>query len=242
VIFINELVKMAKRQKNKKEVKETGMPEESENKKQSKQQESQLKWIILGMIALILLIIAIYFVIQGSKYFNYGGLTYEKVTSRNVDLYHTQMALKDVDGNLVANYNLYLRNDPRELKNITIDGNFVLKNRNVIVSLDPEVERGCEDSGIAGANFFSFMKVSGYDVKIGYTNKTYAQERNASFSNCDVNYGPYYDFVVIKRGNETSIVKREENCYELYFKDCEILKVTERFMVALYANSKGVEI
>ena len=226
----------------KKEVKETESSGEKESKEQSKKHESQLKWVIFGMIALLLVVILVYFIVQQSKYFNYGGLTYEKITSRNVDLYHTQMALKDVDGNLVANYNLYLRNDPRELKNIIIDGNFVLKNRNVIVSLDPEVERGCEDSGIAGANFFSFMKVSGYDIKLGYTNKTYAQERNASFSNCDVNYGPYYDVIVIKKGNETSIVKRDENCYELYFKDCEILKITERFMVALYANSKGIKI
>jgi len=226
----------------KKEVKETESSGEKESKEQSKKHESQLKWVIFGMIALLLVVILVYFIVQQSKYFNYGGLTYEKVTSRNVNLYHTQMALKDVDGNLVANYNLYLRNDPRELKNIIIDGNFVLKNRNVIVSLDPEVERGCEDSGIAGANFFSFMKVSGYDIKLGYTNKTYAQERNASFSNCDVNYGPYYDVIVIKKGNETSIVKRDENCYELYFKDCEILKITERFMVALYANSKGIKI
>ena len=221
-------------------IKETEASGEKESKEQSRKYESQFKWVIFGMVALILVIVGVYFIALESKKVSYGGLIYEKIAySQTVSLYHTQIPVKDVNGNLIANFNLYLRNDPRELKEIAISDPIQLK-VGTIVSLDKDAEISCSDAGIAGANFFGFLKTAGVKVSVAYAQEDYAKERNASYVNCETNTSQ--SVIVIRKGKENRIIQERKDCFVLEFKDCEILKITERFMVALYANSKGIKV
>ena len=226
---------MAKK-KEKRKVEKT----ETEEKKQSKKLESQVKWVIFGMIALILVVAVAYFIAQESKKISYGGLEYEKIDySKSLSLYHTEIPLRDAGGNLVANYNLYLRNNPQDLKDIILSSPIQLK-ENTIVSLDEDSEIGCDDSGIAGANFLSFLKTAGIKVSVAYSEESYAKEKNANYVTCETDSNE--SIILIKKGEENKITQETPDCFVLQYKDCEILKPTERFMVALYANSKGIQV
>jgi len=212
-----------------------------QEKKNISQNERQLRWILIGMVCVLLIGILVYVVVQEMKKFEYGGLDFEKIMYDQLLLYHSKIPVSDSSGNLLVNYNLYLRNDPRQLGDIPVNGSIKLM-KYTYVSLDPEAEVGCSDSGIAGANFFSFLKIAGVDAKLAYNNKTYALARNVSYGSCQDNRALYYGYLVIKKGEENKIVQIDNNCYELYFKDCDILKVTERFMVAAVAHSKGIAV
>ena len=212
---------------------------DKKEEKDSKKRESQMKWIVFIMIATIFAIVLIYFVVQGAKRFNYGGLSYEEMNQGSIKLYHTMIPVKDTGGNLIANFNLYLRNDPRELRDISINEEIILKT-NTIVSLSRDAEVGCDDAGIAGGNFLGFLKSAGIKISISYAEPDYAQEKNASYLTCDANTDQ--SVIIIKKGEENKITQERKDCFVIEFKDCDILKTTERFMVALYASSKGISV
>lgn len=237
---------MAKKETKKKkaiketeEAKENNHIEEGKEKKPDKH-ETQLKWILIFMAGALLLAVFAYWVVQESKKFSYGGLDYEITkTGKDILLYHTKIPIKDYQGKVLANYNLYLRNDPRDLREIGIKDSIMLKT-DTIISLSKEAETGCSDSGIAGGNFFGFLKTGGIKTNIAYSDEEYAKEKNMSYVACDSNLSS--SIIMIKKGEENSITMPRKDCYVLEFKDCDILKVTERFMCGLYAQSKGINI
>lgn len=226
---------MARKMKSKKVVSGDG----NNGKSESKKQEKQVKWIIIGMILVLLIVILVYFVIQESKKFDYAGLRFEKIMFDKLLLYHGKIPIISMAGNVIANYNLYLRNDPRKLENIKINGNIRLTQK-VIVSLDNGAEKGCSDAGIAGANFFSFLKAAGLNVGVAYINQTYARERNGDYVICSDSGNE--SVIIIKQSKENKITQEKNNCYVIEFKECDILKATERFMIGIIAHSKGTEV
>ncbi len=209
-------------------------------KSQKSKMDRQLKYVLIVMVLVILLAIGVYYFVQSMKKFNYAGLEFEKVMYDRLPVYHSKIPITNTQGELVANYNLFLRNDPRALKSIAIDGKIRLM-KDTFVSIEPEADGGCEDSGIAGGNFFTFLKVAGVDAKLACTNNTYASERNITYATCQEHLNNS-GVIIIKRGESTEIVKKSDDCYEISFRNCEILNVTERFIVGAIANSKGIEL
>ncbi len=202
-------------------------------------QEKQLKYVVITMIAIVVVALVVYYWVQESKRFEYGGIKFEEIDSNKIKMYQGKIPIKDAGGNLVANYNIFLRNDPRELDDIAVNGSIRFM-PNVVASLAPEAERDCSDNGIAGANFFGFLKSAGLKTLLAYNNQRYAEERNASYAVCRQNVG--YTLVSIVKGSENKITQNSQDCYTLEFKDCDILKVVERFIVASYAQSKGISV
>lgn len=227
--------------KEKKKIKKEG--NSGENKKID-ESESQLKWIIIGMIGVILISVLVYFIVQESKKFEYAGLEFEKnpagigVNYKNFDIYASKINLVNLNEEVI--YTLYLRNDPRILRDINVGGEIKIM-RSTILTLDPEINTLCSDNFAASARMAELLKAFGSTYRLAYTNETYAEEHEAYYlDSCNKNVS--YGTIFLRKGSTNEIISEGDNCYVLQFKDCNILKVTERFIVAAIANAKGIRV
>jgi hypothetical protein len=211
--------------------------EKKENREKSSKYEKQLRSILLIMGLILLTAVIAYFVINSTKSFEYGGIKFQKIMFDKLSLYYSRIPLYNVAGELIAYYNLYLRNDPRKL-DISVSDKIKLT-QNTVLSVDESIN-GCEDIGIAGSAIGYFFAAAGINKTNANTNKIIANETGVMHATCDNSLEN--SVVVIKQGNETAVYKEKPNCYIIEFKDCEINKVTERFIVAAIANSKGISL
>lgn len=219
-----------KKIKNLSEIEEKQIKEDT-----NKIEKKQLIWIAGIMIVLLVLLGAFYLIKTSSDKVDYLGLEFDKIKFGEIPLYYAQIPMKTITGDVVANYNWYLRNNPKELENISIDGSIRLL-KNAIISIDNNVN-GCEDNNIAGVNLGMFLNTAGIDLSTGSTNKTYSKEKNITYANCDnVKNG---SVIIIQKGEENKITQANENCYVLEFKDCDIVRVTEKFSLGVYGHSRG---
>jgi len=186
------------------------------SKDQIKKENKQLKQIFIGIGVIVLIFILIIFFIRFTAHFTYEGVDFDIVKEGYLILYRTKIPI--IYQGQPAEYNIYLRNDPRELeKTVPIEGTLLLLDNTVINATGDFV---CEGNGIiAIANLVNIYDVLGKNI---------IKDENAS---CD-SLGRY-TFLQIQPGNETSIEKTGPSCYDLNVNNCEILEVTERFMVAI---------
>ena len=120
-------------------------------------------------------------------------------------------------------YNFYLRNDPRKL-DVDFNGTINFKENLLFNTEDDFV---CDGNGaIAGANFVQLYTILGANVSVG-RNYTCDQSGNKMF-------------VDLKPGNITEIQQTGPACYDIYIKDCEILEVTEKFMIDTFVKVNSV--
>ncbi|MCL5018458.1 MAG: hypothetical protein M1416_01675 [Candidatus Pacearchaeota archaeon] len=208
-------------------VKSCGIEEEkapSEN--QIKKEYKTFKIIIITMLGFILMFLAVLWLINYLNNVNVGGVIFE--IDRNAmagkTLYRTSLPVKGggMTGEVTADYNFWLRNDPRKLdENIPFQGVLRLRKENVI---NLEEDFNCEGYGIiAIANLLKLYQIIGGNV---------IKDENAS---CDL-LGRY-GYINILKGNETYIDKSGPACYNIYIKDCEILEGTERFMLEMFIET-----
>jgi hypothetical protein len=194
---------------------------------------------LVGIIVIFLILIAVYSYQQ--THFEYLGLEFSKIKIGSVPLYYAKVPLYNQNGVMVNYYQLYLRKDPRTLKNISINGK--IRTREKIIMAADDIK--CEDANLAGAKMGDFWSLA-FGVKnviVGTTNKTRAEENNMEYVDCNENV-MYLDStaVMIKPGNVTEINQKTPTCYEIVVSDCDILRVTERFMLGQYAHAMGLEI
>jgi len=199
----------------KKEVKEIcGVEKEKPtSKSQIKKENKILRNVLIGIgIFVILLLLGVLF-IYSVRNINYEGVKFEIVKEGELILYQTSLPVI-YQGNIVP-YNIYFRNDPRKLKDVEFNDELVLFEDIVINSTE---DFKCEGMGvIAIANFVKVNELLGMKV---------IKDGNAS---CDEN--GMYSFIQLQPGNVTNIKKVGPSCYNLNVNDCEILEVTERFML-----------
>ena len=193
-------------------------PVKHADEKQIKNQEKILKnfLIIIGVIALFF--IAFYFSSKLMTNFEYDGVKYEITREGDLIFYKTGLPAK-VNGEQII-YNFYIRNDPRRLGEVEFYGGIVFA-ENMVLNVSEETS--CEgDEIIAIANLVKLHEFVGTTV---------IKDPNAS---CD-DLGRYV-YMDIREGDETKVEKTGQACYELTFKDCEILEVTERVMIEIFSE------
>ncbi len=203
-------------------------------------QNKQIKWAVILMAGIILLIIVVPFVKTNFvDKFEYKGLIFQKTQLGDLIFYSSRFPVLSITGNVIGNYAVNFRNDPRDLEDIPVNLrsdriDFTLENKNkygpVYISLDPRME-ACEDSGIALLELSGFLRDSGLDVKSAVTDKNYAKENNLVQRWCH-NSG-FDTVIIITDGNETVINEIAPNCYEIVFNDCRILEGAERFILSV---------
>lgn len=239
-----------KRELGEKEVKDDKKEEEGEKELDTKNdssnkdienvQNKQIKWSIFIMVSVILVIVLIFFVKANFiDKFRYGGLTFQKTQLGDIIFYSTRFPIVTGTGQVVGDYAVNLRNDPRKLDSIPINISrgridFTVESRikygPVYVTLDPTMEV-CEDSGIALLTLSGFLRDSNLDIQSAVTDKNYAEENNLTYRGCDDS--GFDTVIIIREGEETIINEVGLHCYEIKFNDCEILQASERFILSL---------
>lgn len=212
---------------------------ELEDKNLEYLQDKQVKWAVFFMVGVILIVV-LFFVIKSNfiDRFDYKGLEFQKTQLGEIRFYSARFPIVSGTGKVIGDYAVNLRNDPRKLDYIPINTRtgkieFALDGKkygDVYISLNPFMEI-CEDSGIAVLTLSAFLRESGLNVKSAVTDKAYAKSNNLTQRWCD---NSIFDTVIIvTNGNETSINEIYPNCYELKFKECEVLQVSEKFILII---------
>jgi hypothetical protein len=210
-------------EKGEKEVKACGTLEQNHStKEQINYQNKLLRNIFIVLGILIFSFVGGYFLINSMKHFEYRNVSF--VVVEEIAPYRTELPVI-YKGEEVPYY-FYLRNDPRKLEPIPFDGELVFL-KNMVINISEDFN--CDGNGIIGvANLLKLYEILGVKV---------IKDENAS---CDPE-GKYM-FVQIEGGNETRIEQFGPTCYKLQVNDCEILEVTERFMIETFVKVKEAEI
>jgi len=186
-----------------------------------------LKMILIGSVSIILLVLLFFLIIDSIRHIKYNGTDFEVQKEGEIIIYKTAFPVySSITGKHIADYNIYLRTDPRELEDIPLTGN--VNTLNPIV-LNMTEDFNCDGDGvIAVANFAQSFNALGSKV---------IKDPKAK---CDLN--GKYTFIQIRSANETSIVQYGPSCYYINVNNCEILKATERFMLEKITESQNKKI
>ena len=191
-------------------------------KKKRTKEYKTLGNVLLIMGIFLVVFIASYLIINSMRYFEYQGLEFDIMEEGDVTFYHTSLPL--IRNNVKIDYNIYLRNDPRELEKIPVEGKINLFEMMVINSTDSFVCDG--DGGISMYNFQQIMEALGIQI---------IQDPDAG---CDSL--ARYSYIVIKEGNTTSIEQTGPSCYDFNVNNCEILPVMEKFLVETIVRANNL--
>jgi hypothetical protein len=195
--------------------------EEHASKKNLEKQNKTLRNILIGLVLLVIGFIATILLVQSMSKFTYENTKFEITKEGRLLLYRTTLPVY-YQGQ-IRDYNFYLRNDPRKLKNIEFDGEVHLL-KNAVVNMS---EIKCDgDEIIALANLIKLWNIIGTNV---------IKDENAS---CD-ELGRYI-YLNIAIGDETKIIEKSPACYEMTIDNCKILEATEKFMVETFVELNKV--
>jgi hypothetical protein len=210
-------------------------PAEPEKKKQNK----QIIIIFILMVVIVLLFFLIPYLVKNYiNSFSYAGLEFQKTKQGQVYYYSSYIPITNQQMVKTGEYAINLRTDPRKSGYIKsdINGSQIIfkKARTVYISVDSNSPR-CDYNSVAGASLAAFLKsFAGFNVEGALDNESYAQKNRLPYANCKNSVNN--TIIYLKPGNETRITKVEPNCYELDYKDCEILDVTEKFQLMIIDN------
>ena len=179
------------------------------------------KILLLAMIIMIVVILSflvVFSIMQSSKKFEYKGIKFDVIKEVDVTFYHTVFPVYE-KGLHTKDYNVYLRKDPRIIgKNVDFSGKAFPSNYIVINISNSNDSFNCNGDGIiAIANFQQIMTAFGSKI---------VNDPNAS---CDKDNR--YLFISIKPGEKTKIEQTTKSCYTFYINNCEILDVSERYLI-----------
>jgi len=212
--------KKTKKEQQKEKVKKTAkkdFPSEF-GKEQIRSQNRILRNFLIGVGILIVAVFLVMFIFNSINNFEYKNVKFETIREGQLTLYRTDLPV--IYQGQKTDYNFYLRNDPREIKEIPFQGNLNLADNLVINSTE---DFNCQGDGIiAIANLINLYKISGINV---------LKDENAT---CDPD--GRYMFVRLQSGNETNIEKFGPACYNININNCEILEGTERFMIESFVE------
>jgi len=217
--------------------------DEMKSEESRKKQNKQLIWATVLMISVIAIILIVPYLMN--NYFNkfdYNGIEFTKTKFGKLDVYVGELPIFNSDsGNAITGksiasiYSLYLRNDPRKLDNVDVllDVNNItfIKKKTVYVSYNSSAPP-CNYNVVAAAELGKFLiNFGGLDVEGAFINKDYAEQSKTPYVTCENH--PDNTVVLVVSGQENKISKIKINCYEVQYKDCDILDVTEEFIISV---------
>ncbi|MFW9873988.1 MAG: hypothetical protein ACFFG0_12850 [Candidatus Thorarchaeota archaeon] len=187
------------------------------SKEQIKSDNQILTKVFIGIGAFVLLVVLFMVLINAINHFEYRGINFNVVKDTGGLIFYNTAFPMYSSGKHVADYNVYLRTDPRALESVPFDGEIKFSPIPKLV-YNSTGEFNCNGDGvIAVANFAQIFGALGIQV---------IKDENAT---CD-SQGRYM-LLNIQPGNETNIKQVGPTCYELYVNNCEILDITEKFIV-----------
>lgn len=181
-----------------------------------KKHEAQLRFVIYGVIFLFVMIAFFYFIFSSMTNFTYNGKDFQKIRMGELTFYKIAFPLSSTTGQHIADYNIYLRNDPRKLENISINGNITVKNNILITSREDFI---CGDNNIAIANFIQYFEGVEKRTVNSMANVTCTQNPSGT------------TLIKIENSTKSGIERVGNDCYVFNVNNCAILNVTEKFLV-----------
>ena len=215
---VKEIVEITKDGKEK--TKEfQGVEKESHASKEEIKRQKKQFGVILGVLGAIILLCLVAFIINyKSTHFDYKGLKFKKVIQGEIIFYEVPMVTQHEGSKLT--YNFYFRTNPNKLKDVVFDGEIELKN-DLILDVTTENLFCDGDWQISIGNL---MNLNVFNINVGKNENISCEE------------GSDYIYVNIHEGNESRIEQYGPACYNLYIADCEVLAVTEKFMVETFVK------
>lgn len=191
----------------------------SEQEKVKAKENKFLSRFFIVILLFFLAIIVAFFIMKSPSHTKYNGITFNVIKEGELIFY--EVPFNVANNGKPAVYNIYLRNEPKKLnKEIPFKGELELKNYMV---LDVTTENlFCDgDWNIAIGNM---LNLNIFNIEI-------MKDENAG---CDPE-GEYM-FVQIEEGEKSMIEQTGPSCYKLIVSDCEVLPVTERFMIEVFSE------
>lgn len=194
------------------------------NKKQRKQ-DKVLKntFIFLGII--LVGFILFFIILNYINSFEYQGVKFEinKNEVRGQTLYKTSIPV--IYGGEEREYNLYLREDPRELeKKVPFAGEIVFRKNLVLKTTTDNLFCNGE------WNYFQLQlkNLEIFDIRLSVKNDSLKYEPIQS-----------YMFMTINEGNQTEIRNIGGNAYDINVNNCEIASIADRLLLdAIIKNNE----
>lgn len=197
--------------------------EQKSTKNQTKQQNKILKGFLIGMILILFIIFLIVFISNRVTNFEYRGVEVQIVKFCDkppcLITYNTKIPV--IYQGKKANYNFYLRNDPRELeKKVPFNGNLELKD-NLVMNIT--FNRYCKgEESVAVSNFATLYNIAGVNIN--------------SNSSLGCSASGEYMHISLRESNKTNIEQTGPACYAINIKECEIIDGMERFMTETFVE------
>ncbi|MDP3026480.1 MAG: hypothetical protein Q8N63_02140 [Nanoarchaeota archaeon] len=206
-------------------------------KKETKQKQNrQVIWVIVLMTCLILIIVGVPFIKNNLiNKFRYITLDFQKTQLGDMYFYSTLIPVADSSNNIVGTFSMNFRNDPRKSEDInfkkTTTTPVFIKDKPVYIS-PGKIERNCVESSAATLTLSGFLRqFAQLNVSAGISDKKVAEENNFPYISC-INTKKNTVIEIIE-GNETKIEQISPDCYRLEYKDCDIMKVSEKFILEI---------
>jgi len=200
-------------------------------------QNRQLIWAIVLMISVLVIVIFVPLIkYQFINKFAFSELEFQKTQAGDIIFYSTRIPVGDMDGSIIGSFFINFRNDPRKLEEEivykeTTTMPLFSRDKTVYISTG-EMKRNCQDGTPAVLTLSGFLKQFALmDVSGAISNKKIAEENGFPFITC-LN-SPKNTVINLIEGNETKIVQTSPDCYTLEFKDCEVMKVSEKFILEI---------
>ncbi len=192
--------------------------------------ERKLFWnVIIVMAGFALMFFVVYMVINSMRHFDIEGINFEVVKEGQLTLYKTSIPVTyqaTGTGQVVnADYNFFLRNDPRTLESkVPIAGNITFR-KNLVLDVTTESLYCGGDWPIGLVNTQNLYNLLGMNVLA---------------NNRSLKYEPFADymFLNINLGNKTEIRQVSGNTYEMDVANCEVLPAFERLMLETFIRNK----
>ncbi|MCW8965668.1 MAG: hypothetical protein OQK82_03140 [Candidatus Pacearchaeota archaeon] len=193
------------------------------NKGQIEHQNKILGNILIIIGAFVFVFILGYLISYSMTNFEFRGVNYNLIKEKDITFYHTILPSPYYKPGMITNFNIYLRNDPRELNKVSFEGKINLMEM-AVISINKNDNFDCDGDGvIAVYNFNQVLRAMGTNV---------VQDENYSF--CDTENR--YNYFELKNGNETKVVQTSPTCYDIIINDCKVLEGTERFLIEALAK------
>jgi hypothetical protein len=195
-------------------------------------------WKPAAFIAAVIVIVALIAILPAYLNFGkvkYAGMTFQTEKFGSIIVYHYSYLLKTPSGN-VAEYNLYLRNNPAK-NNVRVEGDRIVfpEGETALIGLDASYLIKCNQSSIAVPSLTQFLINNFIKVKGGTTSRNESIENNMSYVECNEQRGN--PTIIIEAGNETK-VSNKGNCHRIKVANCEVLPAVEKFIVQAIIDAR----
>jgi len=200
-------------------------------KEQIQNQNKILRNIFIGLGILVLLIIIGVYYVNSLRHFEYRGIKGDVVKEGKLIFYQIGIPI-EVNAQEIT-YNIFLRNNPEDLDEIPFKGEMIdfeqlsrFSDGAYRLVLNASDEFDCDDDELIAIGNMMNLKALGFRI---------VRDVNAT---CDKN--GRYIYINLKKADVSEINQIGNACYELSISNCEILKVTERFMTEMIVKDNEI--